>query len=136
MQAGFDPLFPRGQLQAYWKSQYLDELPDDAIDLIAAKAARPAGAADARQHVPHGRRDRRTSTPRPPRSPSASSPFMVSIDGMWTDASRQRRDDRVGSRSLGEIVKQFGNGSVYLNFTGLADEAPSAGVDTRVRAAT
>ena len=26
VQAGFDPLFPRNELRAYWKSQYLDEL--------------------------------------------------------------------------------------------------------------
>ena len=43
VQTGFDPLFPRNPLQAYWKSQYLDELPDEAIDMIAAKAKdRPA----------------------------------------------------------------------------------------------
>src|SRR5207247_7049160 len=43
VQAAFDPLFPRNQLRAYWKSLYLDELSDAAIDVIAAKAAdRPA----------------------------------------------------------------------------------------------
>ena len=26
VQTGFDPLFPRNTLRAYWKSQYLDEL--------------------------------------------------------------------------------------------------------------
>ena len=71
VQSGFDPLFPRNQLQAYWKSQYLDELPDDAIDTIAAKAQRPAGAADAREHLPHGRSDRRRRARGRPRSTSA-----------------------------------------------------------------
>ena len=43
VQTGFDALFPRDTLRAYWKSQYLDELSDDAIDTIAAKAQdRPA----------------------------------------------------------------------------------------------
>jgi hypothetical protein len=32
-------------------------------------------------------------------------------------------------RSAFESFERFGNGSVYLNFTGRADEAPSAGVD-------
>ena len=83
---GFDPLFPRDTLRAYWKSQYLDELSDEAIDTIAAKAAGPPGAADAREHLPHGRRDRATSARRTRRSRPATSPYMVSIDGMWTEA--------------------------------------------------
>ena len=32
VQSGFDPFFPRDTLRAYWKSQYLDELTDAAID--------------------------------------------------------------------------------------------------------
>jgi hypothetical protein len=128
VQAGFDPLFPRNQLQAYWKSQYLDELSDDAIDTIAAKANdRPApltlvntfhmggaindvGAEDTAFH-------------------ERSSPFMVSIDGMWADPADNEAN--VGwVRSAWEDVREFGTGSVYLNFTGLADESPEAGVDT------
>ena len=43
MQSGFDPLFPRNALRAYWKSQYLDELSDGAIDALADLARkRPA----------------------------------------------------------------------------------------------
>ena len=54
---------------------------------------------------------------------------MVSIDGMWTDAGDD--DDNIAwVRSAWEEVKEYGTGAVYLNFTGLADEAPSAGVDT------
>ena len=36
VQTGFDPLFPRNTLRAYWKSQYLDELADEAIDVDRA----------------------------------------------------------------------------------------------------
>src|SRR4029450_10413919 len=38
VQSGFDPLFPRQQLHAYWKAQYVEELSDAAIDVIAARA--------------------------------------------------------------------------------------------------
>ena len=58
-----------------------------------------------------------------------TAPFMVSIDGMWTDAG----DDEANIawvRSAWDEVSRFGTGDVYLNFTGLADEAPSAGVDS------
>src|SRR5919198_964404 len=34
-QAAFDAFFPRGALQSYWKSVYLSELSDEAIELIA-----------------------------------------------------------------------------------------------------
>ena len=128
VQSGFDPLFPRNTLQAYWKSQYLDELPDAAIDLITTKAQdRPApltlvntfhmGGAIAKVDPEATAFSERTA------------PFMVSIDGMWTDAA-DNADNIAWVRGAWEEVKKFGNGGVYLNFTGLADEAPSAGVDT------
>jgi FAD/FMN-containing dehydrogenase len=128
VQTGFDPLFPRGELRAYWKSQYLDELSEGAIEAIAGRAQeRPApltlvnvfsmGGAIAKI----GPEDTAFAT--------RSAPFMVSIDGMWTDAA----DDAANVawvRSTWEAVKEFGTGEVYLNFTGRADEAPDAGVDS------
>jgi FAD/FMN-containing dehydrogenase len=128
VQTGFDPLFPRDTLRAYWKSQYVDELTDEAIDTIAAAAQdRPApltlvntfhmGGAIARVGEEDTAFHQRTS------------PYMVSIDGMWTDAS----DDDANVewvRSAWSSVAEHGTGEVYLNFTGLADEAPQAGVDS------
>ena len=120
VQTGFDALFPRDTLRAYWKSQYVDELSDEAIDTIAAKAQdRPApltlvntfhmGGAIARV----GEEDTAFAT--------RTSPYMVSIDGMWTEAG----DDDANVawvRSTWSEVDEYGTGEVYLNFTGLADE--------------
>jgi FAD/FMN-containing dehydrogenase len=128
VQTGFDPLFPRDTLRAYWKSQYVDELTDEAIDTIAAAANdRPApltlvntfhmGGAIARVGEEETAFHQRTS------------PYMVSIDGMWSDAA----DDDANVewvRSAWNAVAEYGTGEVYLNFTGLADEAPQAGVDS------
>jgi FAD/FMN-containing dehydrogenase len=128
VQQGFDALFPRDTLRAYWKSQYVDELTDEAIDTIAAAANdRPApltlvntfhmGGAIARVGEEETAFHQRTS------------PYMVSIDGMWTDAA----DDDANIewvRSAWNAVAEHGTGEVYLNFTGLADEAPQAGVDS------
>ena len=128
VQTGFDPLFPRNTLRAYWKSQYLDELSDGAIETIAAKAGeRPApltlmnvfamGGAIAKV----GEEDTAFATRKPP--------YMVSIDGKWSvgvDA-----DANVAwVRDTWNAVKEYGTGEVYLNFTGRADEAPDAGVDS------
>jgi hypothetical protein len=128
VQTGFDPLFPRGELRAYWKSQYLNELSDDAIETIAAKAGeRPApltlmnvfamGGAIAKV----GEEETAFATRKPQ--------YMVSIDGMWSDAA----DDDANVawvRDAWNAVKEYGTGEVYLNFTGRADEAPDAGVDS------
>jgi FAD/FMN-containing dehydrogenase len=128
VQAGFDPLFPRNQLQSYWKSQYLNELPDDAIDTIAAKAQdRPAPLTLVNTfHMGGAIND---VGPEDTAFHERSAPFMVSIDGMWTDPAENA--DNIGwVRSAWDQVSKFGTGGVYLNFTGLADEAPDAGVDS------
>ena len=128
VQTGFDALFPRDTLRAYWKSQYLSELTDDAIDTIAAKAGeRPApltlvntfhmGGAIAKV----GEEDTAFATRR--------APYMISIDGMWSDAA----DDAANVawvRGAWSEIAEYGTGEVYLNFTGLANEAAQAGVDS------
>jgi FAD/FMN-containing dehydrogenase len=127
VQSGFDPLFPRNQLQAYWKSQYLDELSDAAIDTIAAKALdRPAPLTLVNTFHMGGAIG--AVDPEATAFAERSSPFMVSIDGMWTDPA-DNTDNVAWVRAAWNEIKQFGNGAVYLNFTGLDEEAPSAGVD-------
>ena len=128
VQTGFDALFPRDTLRAYWKSQYLDELSDDAIDTIAAKAQdRPAPLTLVNTFAMGGAiadvGEEETAFA------TRSGSYMVSIDGMWTEEG----DDDANIawvRSTWNAVKEHGTGEVYLNFTGLADEDASAGVDT------
>jgi FAD/FMN-containing dehydrogenase len=128
VQTGFDALFPRDTLRAYWKSQYVDELTDDAIDTIAAAAQdRPApltlvntfhmGGAIASVGPEETAFHQRTAS------------YMVSIDGMWADPAE---DDATIAwvRTAWNSVAEHGTGEVYLNFTGLSDEAPQAGVDS------
>jgi len=128
VQAAFDPLFPRNQLRAYWKSQYLDELSDGAIDLMAAKAAeRPSPLTLVNMfHMGGAIAD---VGPEDTAFSERSSPYMVSIDGMWPDAADDA-DNVAWVRSTWDAFSQFGTGGVYLNFTGRDDEAPSAGVDS------
>jgi FAD/FMN-containing dehydrogenase len=128
VQQGFDPLFPRGELRAYWKSQYLDELTDAAIDTIARKAEeRPEPLTMVNTFhmggaIAHVDEEDTAFAERKP-------PYMVSIDGLWSDAADD--DATIGwVRSAWDAIGEHGNGAVYLNFTGLADEAPQAGVDS------
>jgi FAD/FMN-containing dehydrogenase len=127
VQASFDPFFPRGELRAYWKSLYLDELTDDAIDAIARRATdadRPGpmtlvntfhlgGAVHA-----VGQQDTAFA--------ERSSPFMVSIDTMWSDPDQDAAAIAWGRASWEEMSK-YGNGKVFLNFTGRADETLQSG---------
>jgi FAD/FMN-containing dehydrogenase len=128
VQAGFDPLFPRNTLRAYWKSQYLDELSDQAIEVIADRALdRPQPLTLVNTFHMGGAIAR--VDPEATAFSQRSAPFMVSIDGIWSDPSDDA-DTIAWVRSSWDAVREFGNGGVYLNFTGLADETPSAGVDT------
>ena len=132
VQSGFDPFFPRNTLQAYWKSQYLDELSDEAIDAIAAKAQdRPAPLTLVNTfHMGGAIND---VGPEDTAFAERSAQYMVSIDGMWTDPATTRPTSP-GCGRRGRTIRKFGTGGVYLNFTGLADEALSAGVDSALRA--
>src|SRR5215208_1025359 len=128
VQTGFDPLFPRDTLRAYWKSQYLNELTDDAIDTIAGKAGeRPAPLTLVNTFHMGGAITQVGEEDTAFAQRSAS--YMISIDGMWTDEA----DDDANVawvRSAWNEIAEFGTGEVYLNFTGLADEAAQAGVDS------
>jgi FAD/FMN-containing dehydrogenase len=128
VQQGFDPLFPRNQLQAYWKSRYMTELKDDAIDFIASKAQqRPSPLTLVNTFHMGGA----IAAGRPQDTAFAerSAPFMLSIDGNWTDPA-DNAANIAWVRQVFEESRQYGTDAVYLNFTGLSEEAPNAGVDT------
>jgi FAD/FMN-containing dehydrogenase len=128
VQQGFDPLFPRNTLHAYWKSQYLDQLTDEAIDVVAAKALdRPAPLTLVNMlHMGGAIAD---IDPEATAFATRTAPYMASIDGMWTDEVSDA-DGVAWVRSAWEEISRYGTGDVYLNFTGLAGEEASAGVDT------
>ena len=56
-------------------------------------------------------------------------PYMISIDGLWTED--QASDEEVVGfvRSTFDAVSEFGTGDVYLNFTGNAGEDLDEHVD-------
>ena len=128
VQQGFDPLFPRDTLRAYWKSQYLEEFSDAAIDVYAERALdRPAPLTLCNMfHMGGAIAD---VDPEATAFSERTPQFMASIDGMWTDPADDA-NNVAWVRSTWEAIKEFGTGAVYLNFTGLADEEASAGVDT------
>ena len=109
VQSAFDPFFPRQTLRAYWKSQYLDELSDEAIDAIAARAMdRPGPMSLANTFYLGGAVH--DVGPEDTAFPERSAPFMVSYDSMWADAA----DDASAiawSRSAWQEMTRYGNGT-------------------------
>jgi FAD/FMN-containing dehydrogenase len=128
VQTGFDPLFPRGEFCAYWKSQYLDDFTDAAVDTVAGLAAeRPAPRTLV--NVFHMGGQIAAVDPEATAFSERRSPYMLSLDGMWDDPAMS--DVGVGwIRSAWDRMRPHGTGAVYLNFTGLAGEAVDAGVDS------
>jgi FAD/FMN-containing dehydrogenase len=128
VQTGFDALFPRDVLRAYWKSQYVDSLTDDAIETIAAKALdRPAPLTMV--NLFHMGGAIAATDPEATAFATRTAPYMVSIDGVWTDEVTDA-EGIAWVRSAWEEISRHGTGDVYLNFTGRADEAATAGVDS------
>jgi FAD/FMN-containing dehydrogenase len=127
VQSGFDALFPRQQIHAYWKSQYVEELSDPLIDVIAARAqTRPAPLT--LLNTFHMGGAIASVDPEATAFADRTSPYMISIDGMWPDAEQTRRG-KAWVRATFDEISRYGTGGVYLNFTG-RDEELTADVDS------
>ena len=119
-QSGADEAFPAGG-RYYMKSHFLDELTDTGIDtLLEWYARRPTpetlvairtlGGAVARVGDDESAFAHRSAR------------FNLSIDATWVDPAMD--EVAIGwARSTWEEMRPFSNGGVYLNFSGLDDEA-------------
>jgi len=116
----FDTVIPFGQHRSYWKSRYLRDLPDEAIDLILEGNATPpspntlssiwnfGGATAAVDAGATAFGDR-------------SMPWMFSVDSVWTDPA----DDAANiawTRAFWERSEAYSaGGRIYLNFPGMGE---------------
>jgi FAD/FMN-containing dehydrogenase len=119
LQSGFDALFPKGGFY-YWKSRAFAELPDEAIDEMAAWAARrPSPLTDltvwhhggamsrvGEAETAYGGRDAR---------------FLVTGEVSWPDPAQS--DDAIAwGREFWEAMGKYSTGGIYLNFPGFGEE--------------
>ncbi len=128
VQTAFDEFFKRGTLRSYWKSTFVDELTDPLLDLIVDKARnRPHDRVFVVTFFMGGQINSVGAEETAYSEREAN--WMISIDGNWTDADD---DDKVISwvRGAWAAAHEHGTGSLYLNFTGVADEAPTVGVES------
>jgi hypothetical protein len=117
----FDTVIPFGAHRCYWKSRYLSGLSDEAIETVAARNAAPPSPNSLSSIWNFG-----GATAAVPPDATAfgdrSMPWMVSFDGIWTDAD----DDDANiawSRGSWEALSPYAAGDrIYQNFPGLGED--------------
>jgi hypothetical protein len=133
VQSAFDEFFPRGQLQAYWKSTYFTELADDAIEVMAERAqGRTPGSSEFElvffDLYPMGGAVNRVD-PAATAFSERSAAYLLAIDANWTDPADSAANVAWVRDAWGELDGKFGTGSTYLNFSGRDDERLDVGVE-------
>ncbi|MBM0123706.1 FAD-binding oxidoreductase [Pimelobacter simplex] len=126
VQAAFDEFFRRGSLRSYWKSTFVQDLTDPVLDLLVAKALdRPSDRTFVVTFLMGGAIN--AVGPGDTAYSERSANWMLSMDGNWTDPGD---DDKVISwvRDAWAELHEHGTGTLYLNFTGVADESATVGV--------
>ncbi|GAA1754750.1 FAD-binding oxidoreductase [Streptomonospora arabica] len=103
-------------LRNYWSAEYLGTVPDEAVDLFCAGAARMI-VPSASQHVlfPQGGQVSRPDTDYP--VPWRRAPWCVHPFGLWEDPADDERG-RQWARDLRSDMLPWSIGAVYLNFIG------------------
>jgi FAD/FMN-containing dehydrogenase len=124
VQTAFDPFFPMGTLQSYWKAQNLAALPEDAIGIIAARAnQRPSPLTLVATFQMGGAINR--VGPADTAYAERSALWMSSIDGNWEDPADNDVNIAWVRESFTQIIP-YSTGTTYTNFTGQADETAGA----------
>jgi FAD/FMN-containing dehydrogenase len=124
VQTAFDPLFPMGKLQSYWKAQNLADLPDKATEIIAARAnQRPSPLTLVVTFQMGGAINRVGPTETAYAERSAR--WMSSIDGNWENPADTEANIAWVRESFRQIAP-YSTGTTYTNFTGQADETAGA----------
>ncbi len=120
VQSAFDPFFPKGQRNYYFKSINLDSLSNEAIEALLPRGANPPapfiliaiwhyGGAMSRVGVDETAFRGRDAA------------FLFSVDSIWDNPAD---NDKViaWSREYLAEMKQFSSGGRYVNFAGLGEE--------------
>jgi FAD/FMN-containing dehydrogenase len=120
LQSSVDELFPAGG-RYYMKSHFMDELGDEAIaTLLAWNARRPTPESLVAVRTLGGAVG--DVGPEESAYPHRAARFNLSIDAGWTDPALD--DQAIGwARDAWDAMRPFASGGVYVNFSGLGEEA-------------
>jgi FAD/FMN-containing dehydrogenase len=105
----------------YWSAEYLDDLPDEAVDRFCARA-RDMIVPSPSQHVLFPQGGLVSRGPRDYPLPWRSAPWIVHPFGLWSDPADDARARR-WARDIRKDLQPWSSGAVYLNFIGDEGEA-------------
>jgi FAD/FMN-containing dehydrogenase len=114
LNSALDELFPPGAHHSYWKSHYLPELGDEAIDTFVRWAERrpsPLSPIPIRHLGGAMGRVAATETAIGDRS----APYLLSIDAIWEDPGDADRNIE-WTRGFWNEIQRFSTGAAYTNF--------------------
>lgn len=115
-QSAFDPFFPKSEISNYWKSTYLVDLSDEVTDFILEIARnRPTGYTMV--HVPMMGGATSRVGPDETAFGDRSAPYMLSVDGNWTDAKDEERVIPWVRDVIDQAERLPGAKGTFLNFT-------------------
>lgn len=120
VQTLLDPFFPKGGLQSYWKSVYLDRFENDAIAFVSRVSQdRPHPMTMVHLPLLGGAMARVGATDTAFSNRSAA--YMLSLDGNWTDPPDDEANIRWVRSAYDEAATLPAASGTYLNFGGDAD---------------
>lgn len=119
-QSFFDADYPKGH-RYYWKSRYIDALPDDAIDFVVEMAGQrpsPESTIDVWQLGGATSRVDPTATAYAHRK----APFMFGIEANWADPAQDATNVAWAREVFAGSERYAKDGGLYINFPGFGEE--------------
>lgn len=118
LQAMLDSSAPKG-IHSYWRTQYLNELTDEAIDILVKHVSNLKNLSPfSALHIHHWEGAINRIKPEETAFSHRDARFVINIVGLWM--SGDDADKHINwVKNFSDNVKQFSTGNLYLNF--LAD---------------
>ncbi len=117
VQSLLDPANPKGRLN-YWTGDFYDDLPDEAVDVLVAKATQPVSPFSQMIVIPVGGAVERVDDDAMAFG-QRSALFNIHYLSMWEDPA-DTATNIAYTKELSTAMKPWSTGGAYLNF--LADE--------------
>lgn len=120
VQASFDPFFPKGERQYYFKSRYLKGLDEKTIEAMLPRALKPPAPFVLIAIWHNGGAMQRVDSAETAFT-GREAPYLFSVDAVWDDPDQN--DEVVAyARAFLAEMEPFSPGGLYVNFAGLGEE--------------
>jgi len=117
LQVMFDATAPRG-IHAYWKTEYLHDLGDDAVDVLVNHAGRMRSLSPfAAVHLHHWGGAIKRADADSTAFAHRDADYVLNIIGLWME--HEKPDQHIAwARDFAQAIQPLSTGQVYLNFLG------------------